>query len=324
LNQELACDLLQRAGLTVVTAADGRQGLEALANDGPFDGVLMDCQMPVMDGYTATEHIRHDPRWRGLPVIAMTASAMAADRDRVLASGMNDHIVKPLDLRQMFGIMARWITPAHPAPMAPATVASPDLPPTQVLDTAGGLSRCLGNLDLYRRLLRGFEKTQAQAADQIEQALSHGRMEQAFQLAHTLRGLAGNIGAQALASSAQALEDACLADDAQSALQQAATTRAALRAVLADIQVANPQAPAAVSAQARRPDAASLTPWWNRLAQLIRDHDALAPDTLRALTDQQPGTAHWPQVPPLLQALERYEFDEAVVMLEAWRQAASA
>ncbi|RZL09972.1 MAG: Hpt domain-containing protein [Rubrivivax sp.] len=201
---------------------------------------------------------------------------------------------------------------------------TPALPPTRVLDTAGGLSRCLGNLDLYRRLLRGFEKTQAQAADQIEQALSHGRMEQAFHLAHTLRGLAGNIGAQALASSAQVLEDACRADDAPSALQRATDTRAALQAVLADIRVVNQQAPAAISTQAKRPDAAQLAPWWTRLAQLIRDQDALAPDTLRALIDQQPGTMHWPEVPPLLHALERYEFDEALGALEAWRRAASA
>src|SRR5690606_10018716 len=119
LNQELACDLLQRAGLTVVTANDGQEGLAVLAEQGPFDGVLMDCQMPVMDGYTATEHIRRDPRWESLPVIAMTASAMASDRARVLASGMNDHIVKPLDLTQMFTVMARWITPAEPAEPPP-------------------------------------------------------------------------------------------------------------------------------------------------------------------------------------------------------------
>src|SRR5690606_9575610 len=97
LNQELARDLMELAGATVVCAENGALALTALAREGPFDCVLMDCQMPVMDGYTATRKIRSQPQWQQLPIIAMTASALSTDREHALNSGMNDHIAKPLD-----------------------------------------------------------------------------------------------------------------------------------------------------------------------------------------------------------------------------------
>ncbi|WP_375213099.1 response regulator [Aquabacterium sp.] len=113
LNQELARELLERAGADVTLAGDGQAALDALeAQSGtgePFDCVLMDCQMPRMDGYTATAHIRRDPRWQHLPIIAMTASALVTDREQALSAGMNDHVPKPLDVQQMFVVIERWV-----------------------------------------------------------------------------------------------------------------------------------------------------------------------------------------------------------------------
>jgi two-component system, sensor histidine kinase and response regulator len=108
LNQELACELLNRAGMEVVIAGDGSEALRRLAGEGPFDAVLMDCQMPVMDGYNATRELRTYPEWQDLPVIAMTASALAEDRERALASGMNAHLTKPLDVELMLHTLAEW------------------------------------------------------------------------------------------------------------------------------------------------------------------------------------------------------------------------
>ena len=108
LNQELARELLTRAGAEVMLAEDGAEALQRLEHDGPFDCVLMDCQMPRMDGYTATRRIRADARWARLPVIAMTASALATDRESALEAGMNDHVSKPLDVQQMFQVIRRW------------------------------------------------------------------------------------------------------------------------------------------------------------------------------------------------------------------------
>ncbi|MBT9611593.1 MAG: response regulator [Aquabacterium sp.] len=110
LNQELALELLERAGATVTLADDGQIALDTLAATAtPFDCVLMDCQMPRMDGYTATAHIRRNPRWQHLPIIAMTASALVTDREQALLAGMNDHVPKPLDVQQMFTVIERWV-----------------------------------------------------------------------------------------------------------------------------------------------------------------------------------------------------------------------
>jgi len=108
INQELACEILSNAGMEVRVAGDGRAAIEALAQH-PFDVVLMDCQMPVMDGYEATEVLRRDPRHAALPIIAMTANVMSGDRDRALASGMNDHIAKPIDIDALFATLDRWL-----------------------------------------------------------------------------------------------------------------------------------------------------------------------------------------------------------------------
>lgn len=108
INQEIIFELLTSKGLTVEIAENGQQALEIL-QAGSFDGILMDCQMPVMDGYTATRHIRENPDYAKLPILAMTANAMEGDRERSLASGMNDHIPKPFDVNKMFITMARWI-----------------------------------------------------------------------------------------------------------------------------------------------------------------------------------------------------------------------
>jgi PAS domain S-box-containing protein len=113
INQELARDLLGRANIVVQLAQDGREALDMLARE-RFDAVLMDCQMPVMDGYAATRELRRSPQWKDLPVIAMTANAMVGDREKVIAAGMNDHIAKPISFVELFRTLARWLRPTAP------------------------------------------------------------------------------------------------------------------------------------------------------------------------------------------------------------------
>ena len=110
INQELATELLTDVGIVVTVAGNGVLALQAL-EAGQFDAVLMDCQMPVMDGYEASRRIRQNPAWGHLPVIAMTANAMLGDRERTLAAGMNDYIAKPIEVTEMFSTLARWIAP---------------------------------------------------------------------------------------------------------------------------------------------------------------------------------------------------------------------
>jgi CheY-like chemotaxis protein len=110
LNQELAVALLSGAGIEVTLAGDGRQALDRIARE-RFDAVLMDCQMPQMDGYEATRLLRLQPLLQELPIIAMTANVMSGDRERAIAAGMNDHVAKPINVDDLFATLARWIRP---------------------------------------------------------------------------------------------------------------------------------------------------------------------------------------------------------------------
>ncbi|MGO4501530.1 MULTISPECIES: response regulator [unclassified Dyella] len=211
LNRELATELLRRAGIEVVTAGNGREALERLRQDADVDGVLMDCQMPVMDGYAATRAIREQLHLTALPIIAMTADALAADRERAIAAGMNDHIAKPLDIRRMFATMARWIKPRHaesasPGPGGETVVASAVLPG---IDQAAGLRTCGDNASLYRRLLHLFLESNAHFEQSFHQARQGDDASVAYRMAHTLRGSAANIGAIDVAAAAGELQHAC-------------------------------------------------------------------------------------------------------------------
>jgi CheY-like chemotaxis protein len=171
----------------------------------------MDCQMPVMDGYTATRELRTNPAWRTLPVFAMTASALTGDRDRALASGMNAHIPKPIDVELMLRTMAHWIgtdvpggewAPGSEHPSAPTAALA------AAIDTADGLQRCLGKADLYKRVLRGFQTAEASFTTDLRASLHEGRHHDALRRLHDLKGLAGTIGAHRLQHLATALNQA--------------------------------------------------------------------------------------------------------------------
>lgn len=195
--------------------------------------------MPVMDGYAATAEIRRNPAWKDLPVIAMTASALASDRDHALSSGMNDHVAKPLDVERMFETLARWIHPAHPAPSSP----NPDQPsgnarlPQRMrnIDVIDGLARCMNNGVLFERLLRGFLANQARFAERFEQAQLSNQLDDALHLAHDLKGLAGNISAHQLQECADALQHACESRNAARIEVAFAATRDALQALLDEL-----------------------------------------------------------------------------------------
>ena len=205
-NQEVAQQILSDAGIRVDIAGNGAIALAKIAENA-YDGVLMDCQMPVMDGYQATRKLRQDARYSSLPVIAMTANAMVGDKEKCLDAGMNDFIAKPIDVAQLFGTLARWIAPARTQEVA-VVVAAPEaaLPAIAGLKLDDALRRMGGNARLMRKLLDRFVETQFDAMLRISAAMAHGQRETAIREAHTLKGLAGNIGAASLADSAARIE----------------------------------------------------------------------------------------------------------------------
>ncbi len=177
--------------------------------------------MPVMDGISATKLLRTHLYLEKLPIIAMTAHALVEERQRCIDAGMNDHIAKPIDPDHMFSTILRWAKPrANPAPETQAVAAAPvkeiALPPIAGVNIADGLNRVAGNRRLYRDLLSQFAAKQAGAATEIAAALDANDRETAERTAHTVKGVAGNLGITNVQSAAQKLEKAIRESDASS------------------------------------------------------------------------------------------------------------
>ena len=219
INQEVALDLLRHARLEVDLAENGQVALDRLqAND--YALVLMDMQMPVMDGVEATRQLRRLPGLAALPVVAMTANAQAADRQRCQEAGMNDFIPKPIEPELLWQTLLKWIAPRHAAAaadsdsdMATAAVSTAPAAPAldlgvAAIDPGPALRRMLGNTELYFATVRKFCRLQENTGQTMVSALDAGDWVTAQRQAHTLKSVAASIGAGRLAEQAAALEKA--------------------------------------------------------------------------------------------------------------------
>jgi CheY-like chemotaxis protein len=219
INQQVALEILESAGLNVCVANNGEEGVNAV-KEKDYDVVLMDIQMPVMNGYEATGAIRSDPRFKDLPIIAMTAHAMAGDEDKSLKAGMNGHVTKPIDPDQLFSTLQEWIKPDEkraqvqqpevPAesPESKKAVTEEDaLPETMPgFDLTAGLERLRGNKRLYRKLLLDFGANYGGVVEEIRETVEAKDLNHAHSLVHNLKGLAGNLEATALLAAAIEME----------------------------------------------------------------------------------------------------------------------
>lgn len=197
INQELATELLEGQQIHVTIAENGHVALD-LYKHHDFDGILMDCQMPIMDGYEATQFIRTELDDQTIPIIAMTANVMERDKEKAKQSGMNDIIAKPIDVGSMFTTLAKWIQPKNPQAPVTYTKAKHDAQPDIYgLDLEAGLTRSSGNTELYLKLLRRFAQNYKNKAKN-EAELTNTNMDESRRWVHTLKGVSGNIGAVAL------------------------------------------------------------------------------------------------------------------------------
>ena len=201
-NQQVAKELLESEGAKVTIANHGAEAVKLLGQANqppPFDVVLMDLQMPEMDGLTATSLLRAQPYLQQLPIIAMTAHVMTDEVQRCLEAGMNDHVAKPIDPEVFFATLARWTRahPGEPLNLPPSATRAGDemiLPELAGVDVAAGLERTAGNKRLYRDLLVQFAARHESTGSTIREALESGDHNQAERLAHSLKGVAGNLG----------------------------------------------------------------------------------------------------------------------------------
>ena len=215
INQQVAQEMLERAGLVVGIANNGEEAVQRVKVE-TYDAVLMDIQMPVMGGFEATQEIRKDSRFKDLPIIAMTAHAMAGDREKSLAAGMNDHVTKPIDPDELFSALVRWIKPGErgvPEEGGRRTISEEKkedllLPELPGIALSSGISRVGGNKQLYAKLLCKFRESQQNVVAEIRAALHSGDRETAGRLAHTVKGVSGNVGAESVYSAAAELEKA--------------------------------------------------------------------------------------------------------------------
>ena len=321
INQELAVEILNNAGIRVDVANNGAEALEKIGQE-DYDGVLMDCQMPVMDGFEATRKIRADRRFDALPVIAMTANVMVGDREKCTESGMNDHIAKPIDVNLLFSTLARWVKPRNPNSETPAEHASPaktDMPCLAGVDMDAALKRVGDNPALYWKLLTRFGAGQSDAVERILNAWQTGDQETAVRLAHTLKGLAGNIGADALYQAADKLESALKHRESAQIEPLSVAANLLLRVLIAQIDHVMPsdavETLSSGAAPDKHPDMKILTPMLRELSLLLAGDDSRAAKQIDPIAAQLKGSAVEQDFRRLGKLTAQYDFDAALESL---------
>jgi len=316
LNQELASELLTRAGVAVVTANHGREALDILARDSCFDAILMDCEMPVLDGFGATREIRADPGLVDIPIIAVTANDMAGDRERVLAAGMVDHVAKPFAVNNLFETIAKWVTPVHPPASAPDSIM---VQPSLVfelpgIDTNAGLRSTMNDEALYLNLLRKFRAYAANFAGEFKLARHNNDRAAAIRSAHTLRGAAGVIGAKGVQKAASTLEQITSTDAAPEVIE------ALLDATIIALQPVI-QGLANLERRSISPRAAGgigqdmLRPLLTRLIALLEDNNLEAGDVVEQLAACAENTPLAGIVQEASEAVSVFDVDLALNLL---------
>jgi two-component system, sensor histidine kinase and response regulator len=322
-NQQVATELLESVGAIVRIANHGLEAVKILTEgEGapPFDVVLMDLQMPDMDGFTATRHIRAQPRLQGLPIIAMTAHALVEERQSCLDAGMNDHVSKPIDPDALFVTLALWAksrqTPAAGTEARPARAAAVVIPEIDGVDAREGLKRAAGNRRLYRDLLIRFAKDYLDVGAQIAAALESGDLKQAERIAHTVKGVAGNMSISKIYSSADKMEKAIRKrDPAVPKLLRAFTSLVnhqvhAIQQALPDVVPKRARSEANRGFDPRKAACAA-----GRLRELLEASDGDASEAFSALSDAASSTVDKLRLDALGAAINKFDFESALLEL---------
>jgi two-component system, sensor histidine kinase and response regulator len=321
INQEVAIGQLEDAEAFVDLAENGEVALHMI-RDNDYDAVLMDMQMPVMDGIEATRVIRSNPRFRGLPIIAMTANAMASDRILCLEAGMNDHIAKPIDPDQLFGVLLRWIKRPDgdgrgargggAAHGSHGRGGEAELA-IQGIDVPAGLRRTGGNRQRYATLLRKFAEQQSGTVDAIESALAIGDAGGAERAAHSLKGAAATLGANSL-SEAAARTEAAIKGNGDVA-ESVRALSLALKQVMTDLRAALPEETGGNGNGRGSADPATVQEPLARLKQLLEADDGEAADFIVDARPQLAGVLTSTEIKTLSDRVGKFDFDAALKCL---------
>jgi PAS domain S-box-containing protein len=319
INQQVASEILEQAGFFVDIANHGQEALDMLEGK-TYDCVLMDVQMPVMDGFTATTKIRDNSKYKDLPVLAMTANATLEDRDRSLEAGMNDHIAKPIRPQLLFEALLKWIS--HGDRTLPETfyTAGPEvddvtLPDMPGIDVEDGLERLGGNKASYIRLLQKFSANQAQAISSIEEALAADDQELTVRLAHTLKGVSGSIGATDLLKLATNLEASIKERSNGSITELLTETGAELQRIIGLIEnIDAGKSPPKSGDPKQLPE--NLEQDLRLLLDKLEDFDSAAEDAIFEILEAVNGTPVYEMLLGIKKHIGKYDLETAASELE--------
>jgi len=332
INCEVAQRILEGEGALVELAHDGEQALQRLQRDpSRFQLVLMDVQMPTLDGYEATRLLREDPRLAGLPVIALTAGAYRQQQELALSSGMNGFIAKPFQVEELIAIIRQFLPLRLPLPLEPLPTFAgevwPDADP-QLLDAAQA-QRLWNERVPYQRYLLKLLQDNPDPAATLQTLLDAQAPAAAISYVHKLRGSAGSLALPALVAASAALEERLgdapgQAEAAIAALGTAmSATATAIRRFVAEAEALPAAVPPAAPAPAADAGAAAAVPLQQRLQHLLQALDSDDPDRVeRVLHDLAPS------LPPALatelrQLVESFSFREAEAQVRRWQADAS-
>ena len=322
INQQVAQELLEGFGLVVGVAENGCKAIEAI-QDTLFDLVLMDIQMPEMDGFEATRLIREDGRFADLPIIAITAHAMAGDRERCLEKGMNDHLAKPIDPDKLFKMLSKWlkqetVDSTQQQPESEDKKDNTALPESLPgIDLPWGLQRVGGNRKLFRKLLSEFYERHHEDLKQIRRYLHEGDTTSARRLAHTLQGVAGNIGGKAVQQQAYELENAIINKQADIRLPDAFCS--AFSELFASLATLVNDATAVQKKTATHPaelNQSDLKPLLENLSKMLEDGNPDAATIVNTIRTGLNNTGLDEQLIRLQEQVTNYDFDEAAETLK--------
>ncbi|MBF0213863.1 MAG: response regulator, partial [Magnetococcales bacterium] len=355
LNQEVARGMRGMVGCRVEVAVNGVEAVEKVST-GRYDLVLMDVQMPIMDGFEATRRIRSDSRWQHLPIIAMTANAMSGDRDLCLQAGMNDYVSKPIEPPLLYASLIRWMPPGVEKPsgakltQTAETISAPPreekgavstgmglsaemvsggegaaFPQMSGIDTRFGLATMGGDEELYRTILVRFVQSQQDAGRMMATQWAQRDRSTLERTAHTLKGVGASIGAQALSAAAAAVERAAHPEVVAWDVLPPLIDRVieALEVVVTSIAQAFPRAAVAIESRSGEPmDPAVMIPLFRRAAALMFNFDSEAEVVIEEIQGRIRNIGEAERLEGVKTLLAGYDYEGALEALRQWSREA--
>ncbi len=325
-NREIAVAILETAGIFADTAENGREAVEKLRKT-CYDAILMDVQMPEMNGFQATRKIREDPSMAGLPIIAMTAHAMRGDKEKCMAAGMDGYVSKPVDQARLFQLLWRLLKNRRPVLESACATAEPEketffggvgslpdsIPGIEIREALENTKLASG---LFLKILSGFRKNNLESVDFLKNAVEKGETGRIAQIAHALKGSGGNIGARDLQKAAAELEEAAGKRFFDSDPKQLAEkVEIALGVVLSSIRTLQEGIAAApeIDPSRRAVDSKSLGDNLRELASALRRADPVEVARIAPVVKNGLDPVRYERIERLV---EQYEYDEAVETVE--------